>query len=599
MPHRADSFVLTFVCAIAACLLFVAAGADGSDDLLPWRVASILSERCAACHNSDKRSGGLDLTSRDSLLKGGDSGPAIVARHADGSMLLDMISGDEPEMPKNAKPLSAKERADLRTWIEAGAPWPDSMQVTAELWSLRPIVRPDVPTVRHPEWVATPVDAFILQRLEENSLTPAPRADKLTLIRRATFDLHGLPPTPEEIDAFLADTPPEAYADLIDRLLKSPRYGERWGRHWLDLASYADSHGFELDYPRPHAWRYRDYVIQAFNDDKPYDQFLREQIAGDVLFPNDPQAVIATGFLAAGPWDYAGFITAIQGTAASRGTRLVDLDNMLATVMTTTVGLTVGCAKCHDHKFDPIPQRDYYSLQAVFAGVRRGDRIFRGEATEEQARRMARIRLDIHKKRIGIAETDALAPEARTEETAQNREKLEREIAALEAEYATLPTVELTYAVIPETAPATHVLHRGDTESPREAVAPAALSAVRALPVTLTAADAPEGARRAALVGWLTDPANPLTARVMVNRLWHYHFGRGLVGTPGDFGFQGERPSHPELLDWLASELPQRNWSIKAMHRLILLSSTYQQVVQHNDAAAAIDADNRLLWRMK
>lgn len=586
-------------CVTAALLLLATvARAAESEQLFTRRVASILSERCAACHNPDKRSGGLDVTSRESLLKGGDSGPAIVPRHADDSALLGMVSGDEPEMPKNSKPLSARERADLRTWIESGAAWPNGVQVSAELWSLRPVVRPDVPTVQHSEWVATPVDTFVLQRLEENSLTPAPHADKLTLIRRATFDLHGLPPTPEEIDAFLADTSSEAYARLIDRLLESPRYGERWGRHWLDLASYADSHGFELDYPRPHAWRYRDYVIQAFNDDKPYNQFLLEQLAGDVLSPDDPAAVIATGFLAAGPWDYSGFITAIQGTAASRGTRLTDLDNMLTTVMTTTVGLTVGCAKCHDHKFDPISQRDYYSLQAVFAGVRRGDRIFRGEATEEQARRMAQIRLDIHKKRIGIAEIDAQPPEARTDEMVQNRVKLSDEIAALEAEYANLPQVELTYAVIPETPPVTHVLHRGDTESPREAVAPAALSAVRALPATLTDAEAPEGARRAALAGWLTDPANPLTARVMVNRLWHYHFGRGLVGTPGDFGFQGERPSHPELLDWLATEFQQRNWSIKAMHRLIMLSSTYQQSVQHNADAAAIDADNRLLWRM-
>jgi hypothetical protein len=583
---------------IALLLLAAIARADESEQLFTRRVASILSERCAACHNPDKRSGGLDVTSRESLLKGGDGGPAVVPRHADDSALLEKVSGDEPEMPKNSRPLSARDLADLRMWIESGAVWPDGVRVSAELWSLRSVVRPDVPRVTSSDGVATPVDAFVLQRLEEESLALSPRADKLALIRRVTLDLHGLPPTPEEIDAFLADSSPEAYAQLIDRLLKSPRYGERWGRHWLDLASYADSHGFELDYPRPHAWRYRDYVIQAFNDDKPYDQFLREQIAGDVLFPDNPQAVIAIGFLAAGPWDYSGFITAIQGTATSRGTRLVDLDNMLTTVMTTAVGLTVGCAKCHDHKFDPIPQRDYYSLQAVFVGVRRGDRVFRGEATVEQARRMSQIRLDIHKKRIGIAELDARSPEARTDEMVQNRVKLSDEIAALEAEYANLPEVELTYAVIPETPPTTHVLHRGDTESPREAVAPAALSAVRTLPAALTDAEAPEGARRAALAAWLTDPANPLTARVMVNRLWHYHFGRGLVGTPGDFGFQGERPSHPELLDWLAAEFQQRNWSVKAMHRLIMLSNTYQQSVRHNADAAALDADNRLLWRM-
>lgn len=422
-----------------AALVNSASAAARADDVTPLferRVAPILSERCAACHNAKKRSGGLDVTSRDALLKGGDSGPAIVPGKSDEGWLLDMVSGDEPEMPKNAKPLAGEQLADIRKWIEAGAEWPPGVQVTAALWSLQPVARPVVPSVKHADRVATPIDAFILSRLEEEGLNPAPCADQITLIRRATFDLHGLPPTPEEIDAFVADTSPGAYAHLIDRLLNSPRYGERWGRHWLDLASYADSHGFELDYPRPNAWRYRDYVIQAFNDDKPYDKFLREQLAGDVMAPDDPSAVIATGFLAAGPWDYSGFVTAIQGTAASRGTRLQDLDNMLTTVMTTSVGLTVGCAKCHDHKFDPIPQKDYYSLQAVFAGVRRGDRISRGRATEEQARRMEQIRLDIHKKRIRLAEIDALAPEARTEETAKTRAILCNQIAALDPKQA-------------------------------------------------------------------------------------------------------------------------------------------------------------------
>jgi len=580
--------------ALAVCV----ANAHATEELFTRRVAPILSERCAACHNPDKRSGGLDVTSRDSLLKGGDSGAAIAPGNLKKSSLLEMISGDEPEMPKNSKPLTAGQLADLRAWIEAGAEWPAGVRVTAELWSLRPVVRPEIPSAEHSQWVATPVDAFILHRLAESSLKPAPRADRMTLIRRATFDLHGLPPTPDEVDAFLADSSPNAYADVIDRLLKSPRYGERWGRHWLDLANYADSHGFELDYARPHAWRYRDYVIQSFNGDKPYDQFLREQLAGDVLVPANPDAVIATGFLAAGPWDYSGYVTAIQGTAASRGTRLQDLDNMLTTVMTTAVALTVGCAKCHDHKFDPIPQKDYYSLQAVFAGVRRGDRISHGHATEEQARRMEQIRLDVHKKRIGVAEIDALDSTSLTDEKVRNRVKLCEEIAALEAEYVKLPEVELTYAVIPEAPSPTHVLHRGDTESAGDEVAPAALSAVRGLPAELTAANAPEGARRLALAHWLTDPANPLTARVMVNRLWHLHFGRGLVGTPGDFGFNGERPSHPELLDWLATEFQQRKWSTKEMHRLIMLSSTYQQSVHHNRDAAAIDASNRLLWRM-
>jgi hypothetical protein len=539
----------------------------------------------------------LDLTTREGLLKGGDSGPSVVPGKLDESSLLDMVSGDEPEMPKNAEPLTSRQLADLRQWIEDGAQWPAEVAVTAQLWSLRPVEHSAIPEVKDSAWVKTPIDAFILDRLDEEGLRPSPPTDRITLIRRATFDLHGLPPTHDEIDAFLADDSPNAFAKVIDRLLKSPRYGERWGRHWLDLASYADSHGFELDYSRPNAWHYRDYVIKAFNDNTPYDEFLHEQIAGDVLRPDDPEAVVATGFLAAGPWDYSGFITAIQDTAASRLTRSLDIDNMMTTVMTTTVSLTVGCARCHDHKFDPIPQRDYYSLQAVFAGVRRGDRIYEGSATDEQAGRMQQIRLDIHKKRIGIAEVDARASEDRTTEMLAARAKLSDEIASLEAELAALPEVELTYAVVTEAPPPMHVLNRGDTESPGEEVAPAALSALNGLSAELAAADASDGERRLALARWLTDPANPLTARVMVNRLWHYHFGRGIVGSPGDFGFNGERPSHPELLDWLASEFQQRDWSIKEIHRLIMLSSTYQQSARHGEKAAAIDADNRLLWR--
>jgi mono/diheme cytochrome c family protein len=575
-----------------------AANAGNSKAFFERRIAPILSESCASCHNGDKHRGGLDLTNRKSLLEGGDSGAAIVPGKLDEGSLLTMVGGDKPKMPKSGKPLTPAQLADLRQWINNGAEWPTGVRVSAELWSLRPVARPNVPQIENADWIKTPIDAFILRRLQEEGLKPAPPADRIALIRRATFDLHGLPPTPKEIDDFVADTSADAFAKVIERLLASPRYGERWGRHWLDLASYADSHGFELDYPRPHAWRYRDYVIQAFNDDKPYDRFLREQIAGDVLAPDDPSAAIATGFLAAGPWDYSGYVTAIQGTVASRMTRLRDLDNMLTTVMTTTVALTVGCAQCHDHKFDPIPQKDYYRLQAVFAGLRRGDRISRGRATEEQARRMEQIRLDIHKKRIGVAEIDALASDVRTEETVQNRRKLCAEIAALQAEYAKLPQVELTYAAIAETPPATYVLHRGDTESPRERVAPAALSAVKSLRAELTDADAPEGARRLALARWLTDPANPLTARVMVNRLWHYHFGRGIVGTPGDFGFNGERPSHPDLLDWLATEFQRRNWSVKEMHRLIMSSSVYQQSCRHDAKGAAVDGNNRLLWRM-
>lgn len=572
--------------------------AEVPDTFFGERIAPVLETRCVACHNGEIAKGGLDLTTRASLLKGGESGAAVVPGKVDDSWLLEMITGDEPQMPKDSKPLTDQQATDLREWITRGAPWPENVQVQAQLWSLHPIVNPEVPAVRNQDWIRNPIDAFIIEQLEEQGLTPAPRADKLTLIRRATFDLHGLPPTPRQIDAFLADMSADAFENLVNRLLDSPRYGERWGRHWLDLASYADSHGFELDYPRPNAWRYRDYVIESFNKDTPYDEFLLQQLAGDVISPNDSAAAVATGFLGAGPWDYSGFITATQGTVAARGTRHRDLDNMLSTVMTTTIGLTVGCAQCHDHKFDPILQKDYYSLKAVFAGVRRGDRITHGEATAEQALKMEQIRLVIHKKRIGVAEITGRPAEKRTDDMAATLLQLRKEIAELEAEYAKFPDVELTYAVIPEEPPATHLLARGNTETPLEVVSPAALSAVTTLPAKLTTVDAPEGERRLALAKWLVDPANPLTARVAVNRIWQRHFGRGIIGTPNDFGFNGERPSHPDLLDWLASELQRRNWSIKEVHRLMMLSSTYQQAILYDKEGSAIDSGNRLLWRM-
>ncbi|MGE0760532.1 MAG: PSD1 and planctomycete cytochrome C domain-containing protein [Pirellulaceae bacterium] len=593
--YGAGIAVLAFAVAIGAGSAYAA---EEPASFFEHRIAPILESRCVSCHSAENEKGGLNITSRESLLNGGDSGPSVVPGEVDESWFLDMVSGDEPEMPKDSKPLTAEQIGDLRKWIKGGAEWPKNAKVRAQLWSLRPVVRTEVPEVQNQQWVRNPIDAFILRRLETEGLAPAPAADKLTLIRRATFDLHGLPPTPQQIDEFLADNSEDAFANLVNRLLESPRYGERWGRHWLDLASYADSHGFELDYPRPNAWRYRDYVIESFNEDTPYDEFLLEQLAGDVIAPDDPSAAVATGFLGAGPWDYSGFITAIQGTAVARGTRHRDLDNMMTTVMTATTGLTVGCAQCHDHKFDPISQKDYYSLKAVFAGVRRGDRITRGDATQEQARQMEQIRLAIHKKRIGVGEITARLPEDRTEEMEESLAKLRQEIAELEAEYAKFPEVELTYGVIPDAPPATHILARGNTEAPLDEVAPAALSAVKNIPAGLTNADAPEGARRLALAKWLTDPENPLTARVAVNRLWQRHFGRGIVGTPGDFGFNGEQPSHPELLDWLAREFQRRDWSIKEMHRLIMLSSSYRQATQHNDQAAAIDADNRLLWRM-
>jgi hypothetical protein len=407
-------------------------------------------------------------------------------------------------------------------------------------WSFQPLSRPALPSVTDRAWVRTPVDAFIRAGLEAQGLTPSPEADRRTLIRRVTFDLHGLPPTPAEIDAFVNDLRPDAYARLLDRLLASPRYGERWGRHWLDVVHYGDTHGYDKDKRRDHAWPYRDYVIRSFNADKPYARFIREQIAGDVLAPDSPDRVIATGFLAAGPWDFVGHVELREGTVEKEKTRLFDRDDMLSNTVSTFLSLTAHCARCHDHKFDPIPQTDYYRLQAVFAGVDRGNRPLRAPAPAGQV-----------------------------------------------------------YAVVSHAPRPIHLLRRGNVEQPRGLVTPGSLSCLPGLPSDFTLAESTnEGSRRAALAEWIADSRNGLTWRSIVNRVWHYHFGRGLVDTPNDFGHHGSRPTHPELLDWLAVDFRDNGQSLKRLHRLILLSATYRQSSRFDAASAKLDADNRFLWRM-
>jgi hypothetical protein len=405
-------------------------------------------------------------------------------------------------------------------------------------WSLRKLVRPAVPKVRDCSWVHTPVDAFILAKLEAKALRPSPPADKRTLIRRLTFDLHGLPPTPDEIESFLGDTAPSADEKLLDRLLASPRYGERWGRHWLDVVHYGDTHGYDKDKRRDNAWPYRDYVIRSFNVDKPYSRFIQEQIAGDILSPHDPAGIVATGFIAAGPWDFVGHAELREGTVEKEKTRLLDRDDMVANSMSTFISLTVQCARCHNHKFDPIPKTDYYRLQAVFAGVDRADRPYG-------------------------------------------------------------PAQQRVYAVVPHQPRPIHELSRGDVEKPGALLGPGSLSCVAGLTHIFEVRDAnDEGQRRAALAAWLADGRNGLTWRSITNRVWQYHFGRGLVDTPNDFGRNGSRPTHPELLDWLAVEFRDSGQSLKRLHRLILRSATYRQVSESHPEFAKTDADNRLLWRM-
>ena len=459
-------------------------------------------------------------------------------------------------------------------------------------WSLVPLAKVSVPEIDDC-WIRTSVDAFILQRLRQEKMTPSVEADRRTLLRRLSYDLHGLPPTPEELAAYIADTSDDAYENLVDRLLASPRYGERWGRYWLDIVHFGESHGYDKDKPRPNAWPYRDYVIDSLNSDKPYDQFVEEQIAGDVLYPDDPQAVTATGFIAAGPWDFVGHAELREGTVDKDIARSNDRDDMVAGAMSTFISLTVHCARCHDHKFDPIRQEDYYALQAVFAGIDRADRPYEPDvATARQARallnRQAKIDLA-----LSNAALDGVGP-ARVA-------ALELQLLDAESQLAALPPRPMVYAAAsppPRTRPI-HLLARGDVRSPQQLVSPAGVACVQGLPSRFELTDSTgEAQRRAALARWLSDPRNALVRRSIVNRVWQYHFGQGLVDTPNDFGRMGSPPTHPELLEWLAGWFIENGHSLKKLHRLLVTSATYRQSSANNAPYARLDSGNRYLWRM-
>ena len=413
-------------------------------------------------------------------------------------------------------------------------------------WAFKPAGRPAVPEVPADRagWGRNPVDAFVVAKQREQGLSPSPEADRRTLIRRLSFDLTGLPPTPQDVKHFIEDKSTDAYEKLVDRLLASPAHGERWARHWLDVVHYGESHGYDKDKPRPNAWPYRDYVIRSFNGDKPYARFVREQLAGDVLYPDSPEGIVATGFIAAGPWDFVGHMELREGTVDKEITRSLDRDDMVMTAASTFLSVTVHCARCHDHKFDPVKQEDYYRLQAVFAGVDRGERHFADQNLPKQTRPV--------------------------------------------------------YAAVPLKQPRKiHLLNRGDVKQPKEEMAAGTLEALAGNDATFHVSNpADEARRRAALAEWLTRPDNLLARRSIVNRVWHYHFGRGIVETPNDFGKMGARPTHPELLDWLAYWFLDHGESIKSLHRLIVTSSTYRQSSAPDKAKEKLDADNRHLWRM-
>ena len=720
---------------LASSVLFLLTATVGLAVDFEAEVEPVLSERCHDCHGPEKQKGGLRLDRLASMLRGGDSGyPAVVPGKPDDSFLLKAIRHEDPEfeMPPKGGPLSRSEIALVEKWIAEGARVPERYgRATEELthWSFVPVRRSDA---------AANIDGFVRNRLAKENLRPSPEADRRTLIRRLYFVMLGLPPTPDEVREFEADNGGNAWGELVEKVLASPHYGERWATHWLDIVRFGETNGFETNRERSSAWRYRDWVIDAFNNDKPYDQFVRDQIAGDALGDGT-----GTGFLVAGPVDVVKGRDELLGLVQ----RMNELDDMINATGTTFLGLTTGCARCHNHKFDPITQKDYYSLQAVFAGVRHGDRPmpvgdeakreidringeiddvkrkletlpFRppvnAKRNEEKfpARQVRSVRFVIepesntqacideleifssdrnvaladagakasssgdfahplHKLehindgrygnarswivasakggwvqialpeitkidrivwgrdregkygdrlarayRIDVAvregewetlvssrdrlpagadggDLDSAFPDLSADEAVRGRRWLER-LESLCGEKAKLETSVLAYAGNFEQPGPTHRLYRGEPKAKREEVGPGAIEAFGGLNLDR---NAPEQERRVALARWIASNENPLTARVMVNRLWQFHFGTGLVDTPSDFGRNGTPPSHPELLDWLAAELMDNGWSLKHVHRLILMSRTWRQDSRPRADAVKKDAGTRLLWR--
>ncbi|MBI3465073.1 MAG: DUF1553 domain-containing protein [Planctomycetes bacterium] len=611
------------------------------------KIRPVLAGVCVECHGPKKASGGLRLDSRDALLKGGDSGPAVTPGDVDHSLLAIAIKHDENEfaqMPPE-KRLPRHVIADLNAWIAAGANWPQASAAPIVSdkphWAFEPL-RKMLPPEDESGWARQPIDLFIAAERHKHGVRVVPPADQHALLRRAYFDLIGLPPTPEQVEAFMADDRPEAFAYLVEDLLASPHYGERWGRHWLDLVRYADTAGDNSDYPIPQAYLYRDYVIDAFNADVPYDRFLHEQLAGDILALKSPKEdygrlVIATGFIA---------------QAKRIGTRELEdmhliIEDTLATLGPAVLGLSVRCARCHDHKYDPITQRDYYALYGFFASTQypfagaeevthqtkfarlmhpddasaiskeresqHNEEVARLKAElerEETASDAGRRFLELEKAVAQIEEQLQGAESSAQEELARKLEELKSQrstarrslrdqtrrlrgkLEALENQgpLAGVPTAYAVGDLKPVDVP---VQKNGNPRTPGD-VAP------RGVPKVLDANELaiPEGTSgRLELAHWMTEKAGFLTARVMANRIWQYHFGKPLVPTPSDYGFRGTPPTHPDLLDWLAAQFIESGWSIKTMHRLIMLSQTYQLSSEMNQASAEIDAGNAWYWR--
>ncbi len=564
----------------------------------PSQVRALFSRSCFKCHGPDQQKSSLRLDSRAAALKGGESSDkAIVPGKSAESDLLRRLRSADPDvmMPPKGARLAPQETELVRRWIDGGATWPAGAEPVAPAtpdrpitpeqrayWAFQPVRKPDAPRVRRAEWVRTPIDAFILARLEREGIDPAPEASKLDLVRRATFDLTGLPPSPAEIDEFTRDGSPAAYERLVDRLLASPRYGERWGQHWLDVVRFAESEGFEYDTPVASLWRYRDYVIASFNADKPYDRFVMEQVAGDELDPQSQECLIAAGFHRLGAVRRN---AGNQDVASSRNEVLTDRTDIIGAAF---LGMTMGCARCHNHKFDPILQKDYYRLQAFMAATEQHDLSL---ATPE-AQAAWKAKTEPIQQKI-----KALKKQLR-ESKEEERRSIMEEIERLEDD---LPPPLTGINTVQNSAEPTriHVLRRGEFDKKGDPVG-------MRFPTVLVSDDLDEMPLatphpRTELARWLTDPKHPMTPRVMVNRVWQHHFGRGLVRTPNDFGVNGDRPSHPELLDHLAAAFVEGGWRVKPLHRAILLSSVYRQSNASPQAARAQskDPDNRWLWHFE
>ena len=600
-------------------------------DFFEKKIRPVLVERCYECHSAaaKKNKGGLTLDTRDGVLKGGDAGSVVAPGDPEKSKLIEAVryKNRDLQMPPKS-PLSSEQVRDLEQWVKLGAPDPRTEAVAQtggkraltveegrQFWAFQPLANPSVPKVGNRQSaIGNPIDAFINAKLGEKKLAAAPAADKRTLIRRATFDLTGLPPAPEEVDAFLADKSPDAFAKVVDRLLASSAYGERWGRHWLDVARYADSNGLDENVAFGNAWRYRDYVVNSFNADKPYNRFVQEQIAGDLLpaegTPQRHEQLTALGFLSIGP----------KLLAEPDKVKLeMDLiDEQIETLGRAFLGMTFGCARCHDHKFDPVPTADYYALAAIFKSTRTMDdlKTIAKWHEPEVATPAERAVVEAHQRKAADQKA-AIAKLVATANKSLVTDKGLKEVPKnAESQYPTNVIAELK-----QLREALAKLEKDAPELPSTMGVTDSTNVVKTLPVHIRGSHlslgkpVPRGfpqvmqvaslrsempekqSGRLELAQWLASPQHPLTARVMVNRIWRWHFGQGLVASTDNFGILGERPSHPELLDWLARKFIAEGWSVKAMHRLIMASAAYQRATKPAADArrSVVDSENRLL----